>query len=305
MNPFSYPSVEPRFNLRLKNTNDKWLHYDVDFPIAKPTNHKEHNTAFGEYYQPSRGDNWPLAILVHGLGNRSTLPCSLLARDLARRGIASFVLYLVFHSSRMPEVIKRRLPVLTADEWFEGYQTSVTDVRQVVDWASSQPEIDKGKIAVIGISFGGFISAIAMGVDRRLKAGVFLVAGGNYENPAWAKKRRHSRQEIREVEHHQAQNDYTDYLAEVAKRGLENVNPAKKSFLTDPMTFATYLQQRPILILNALWDEYIPKQAVLDFWEACGKPAITWFPATHITIWLWYPFISWKISRFLRSTFGM
>jgi fermentation-respiration switch protein FrsA (DUF1100 family) len=52
------------------------------------------------------------------------------------------------------------------------------------------------------------------------------------------------------------------------------------------MTFAPYLRERPILMINALWDEFIPRQATLDFWKACGKPDIKWFPAAHATIWL-------------------
>ena len=77
----------------------------------------------------------------------------------------------------MPEVIKARLPNHTPDEWSEGYQISVTDVRQVIDWAGSQPEVNKTLVTIIGISLGGFISARAMEIDRRITAGIFLVSG--------------------------------------------------------------------------------------------------------------------------------
>jgi len=306
MNPYSYSSSEPRSNLRLKESTSKWLHYEVDFPTAHPTPHPENNTVRGEYFQPREAKHAPLAILIHGMGDLSVAPCKLLARALVNRGIACFILYLVFHSSRMPETVRKRLPVLTSDEWFEGYQISVIDVRQTVDWASSRPEINREQVAVIGISFGGFISAITMGIDKRIKAGVFLVAGGN----SWKITYRSRKSEYRkhynysEAEYYQTQSLYSRYLAEIAEKGFENVEPAKKSFLTDPMTFASYLRKRPILMLNALWDEYIPREATFDFWKACDKPAITWFPATHTIIWLWYPFIRRKITNFLNATFG-
>ena len=300
MNPYSYSVVEPCFNLHLKEMTRSWWRYTVDFPIAQPTRHQENNTGHGEYFRPREGHNRPLAILIHGWGDRSVIPCKLLAKALVKRGIACFVLYLVFHSSRMPEVMRNRLPRLTPDEWFEGYQTSVIDVRQIVDWASSTGETNKEQIAVIGISLGGFIGAISMGVDKRISAGVFLVTGGNYENPVWAKESRNS---DRAAEYYEAQNRYAQYLAEVAEKGLENVIPVKKSYLTDPMTFAPYLQQRPILMINALWDKYIPKQATLDFWQACGKPDIRWFPTSHASIWLLYPLVRKQIVDFLRSTF--
>ena len=179
MNPYSYTSGETHVNLHLKETTGSWLRYEVDFPSAHPTRYEENNTVRGEYFQPRQSENAPLAILIHGWGDYSLIPCKLLARSLASKGIACFVLYLVFHTSRMPEVVKSRLPVLIPEEWFEGYRVSVIDVRQVVDWAGDRAEINQEQIAVIGISLGGFISGITMGIDERIKAGVFAVTGGN------------------------------------------------------------------------------------------------------------------------------
>ena len=307
MNPYSYLSGEPQFNLQPKQTTPRWSRYAVDFPTAHPTRYEENNTVRGEYFQPQQADSASLVILLHGMGDHSAIPCKFLARALANQGIACFVLYSVFHSSRMPETIRKRLPNLTSEEWFEGYQVSVIDVRQVIDWASGQAEINQKQIAVLGISFGGFISAITMAVDKRIVAGTFLVTGGNSEKIVRMCRNRIVKKGYNrtEAEYQLIQARYAQYLAEIAEKGFENVIPVQKSFLTDPMTYASYLQRRPILMINALWDEAIPKQATLDFWEACGRPAITWFPATHATIWLWYPLIKRRIAGFLRSTFGM
>jgi cephalosporin-C deacetylase-like acetyl esterase len=307
MGPYSYSSDEPRFNMYLKETTSGWLRYRVDFPSAHPTCYEENNTVWGEYFQPRKRDNAPLAILVHGWGDQSLIPCKLLARSLAGRGIACFILYLVFHTSRMAEVVKERLPVLTPEEWFEGYRVSVINVRQVVDWAGERTEIDRAQVGVVGISLGGFISSIAMGIDRRIKAGVFLVSGGNSGMINHKSRRSDFRKHYSytDAEYQQAQSLYAEYLAEVAEKGFENVAPPRKSFLVDPMTFASYLRGRPVLMLNALWDEAIPKPATLHFWEACDRPAIAWFPATHASIWLLYPLVRRKISRFLTSTFDM
>jgi cephalosporin-C deacetylase-like acetyl esterase len=306
VNPYSYTSDGTQFNLHLKGTSGKWQRYAVDFPSARPTRYEETNTVRGEYFQPREVDNAPLAILLHGVGDQSVIPCRLLARSLVKNGVACFIPYLVVHSSRMPEVTKRRFPLLTAEEWFEGYRISVIEVQQVLDWAGSRAEIDKGKIAVIGISFGGFISAIAMGVDERIGAGVFITMGGNGEKISRQSRRGSIREGYwhTEAEYHQIQKSYTQYLSEVAENGFENVIPVRESFLTDPLTFAHRLRQRPVFMINALWDEAIPKQATLDFWEACNQPDIAWLPATHASIWLWYPLISRKIADFLSSTFN-
>jgi len=303
MNPYSYSVGELNFNLRLKKTTPRWLHYAVDFRSAYPAHYVKNSIVRGEYFQPQGAGHAPLAILLHGMGDRSVIPCQLLARTLVKRGIACFILYLVFHSSRMPEDIKNRLPALTLDEWFESYQISVIDVRQVIDWASGRAEIDQGQVAIVGISFGGFISAIAMGVDKRIRTGVLITSGGNLGKVARLSKTFGRRMGYKgtEEEYLTAQRRYEQYLDQVAKKGFENVIPTEKGFLTDPMTFAPYLQKRPILMINARWDWVIPKEATIDFWEVCGRPAITWLPGTHTTIWLWYPFISRKITRFLRA----
>lgn len=307
MIPYNYPCIVPHVNLRLKQTTRAWTRYSVDFPVAHPTRYKESNTAYGEYFRPNTDGNVPLVVLSHGWGDHSVFPCKLLARALAKRGIASFVLYLVFHSSRMPDVIRNRLPDLTAEEWFSGYQMSVVDIRQIIDWAIDIEGISKEHIAVMGLSLGGFISAIAMGIDNRIKAGVLLVTGGNSEKIAQmcrvnAFRKRYKRSE---AEYNEIQSYYAQYLVEVAEKGIENVTPVKRSFLTDPMTFAHLLQQRPLLMINALWDEFIPKEATLDFWEACGRPNISWYPGTHSSIWLWYPLILRRITSFVKSTFGL
>ena len=303
MNPYSYPAVEPCFNLRLKETTPRWLRYEVGFPTAKLTrSYEESKSVRGELFRPPGDFIGPLAILVHGWGNHSVAPCQLLAKALVKRGIASFILYLVFHSSRMPKAMKDKGLRLTPEEWFEGYQTSVIEIRQIVDWASSQKETNKEQIAVVGMSLGGIISAISMGVDKRISAGIFIITGGNYENPVWLKGKRDNR---KEAEYFEAQERYARYLAEVAEKGNEDVNPPKESYLTDPHTFAGYLRKRPVMMINALWDERIPKQATLDFWKGCGQPAIRWFPSTHASIWLFYPLIRRQIVKFLGSTFGI
>jgi len=207
----------------------------------------------------------------------------------------------------MPEAMRKRTPAFTPEEWFEGYRISVIEVCQVVDWACSRSEINHEQIAVMGISLGGFISAIAMGIDERIKAGVFITIGGNCEVITWKSKADTFRKRsiCAETECHRVRTRYPQYLADVAEKGFDNVTPFKQCFLTDTMTFAQRLRNRPILMINALWDKYIPRQATIEFWEASGKPAIVWLPASHGSIWAWYPSISRKVTAFLSSNFNL
>jgi len=306
VNPYQYSRSELSFTLGEEKANSKWSRRSVEFSTPYPTLSEESQIARGEYFRPLQANSIPLAIILHGLGGLSVIPCKLLARTLVNRGIACFVLYSLFHSSRMPETVRKRMPALTSEEWFEGYRISVIEVGQVVDWAYSRPEINHEQLAVMGISLGGFISAIAMGIEERLKAGVFIAMGGNSEAITWESKADTFRKGpiCSRAECRQAHTYYPQYLADVAERGFENVTPFKQCFLTDPMTFAHRLQKRPILMINALRDKYIPRRATLQFWEASGKPAIMWLPAGHASIWAWYPSISRKVTAFLSSNFN-
>ena len=307
MELYSYQGFEQPFNLRLKKTTGKWVWHGVDFPSAFHNGHWGRNIVMGEYFQPQGAARAPLVILLHGMGDHSVIPCRLLAKSLASNGTACLILYLVFHSSRLPEHMKKQYPVFTAEEWFQIYQTSVIEVRQVIDWAGRREEIDGEKIAVLGISFGGFISAIAMGVDERVGAGVFVVSAGNSEKISRMSQLGAIIKDYKrtEAEYQSIQQSYMQYLAEVAEKGVEYVTPARENFLIDPMTYAYNLQQRPLLMINARWDEAVSADAALDFWKACGRPDIMWLPATHATIWLWYPIISRKIAGFFKASFEM
>jgi cephalosporin-C deacetylase-like acetyl esterase len=302
INPYNYTPQNNGVSRSLKERSGTWTGYDVIFPSAISTPHLGAVQVAGEFIVPSAQGRVPLAILVHGMGDRSIGPCRMIARTLAKRGIASFILYLVFHSRRAPPLIKQKYPSLSAEEWFESYRISVIDVRQVIDWAVCQPEIDHAAISIVGISFGGMISSIAMALDKRIRAGVFIVSGGNSE-----KMTRHSfllrwQYLVKKEEYVRNQKAFQAYLAEVAQKGFEQVPAARQAYLTDPLTYCGDIKSRPVLMLNAFWDEMIPRVSTLDMWKALDKPAIAWYPATHASIWAWYPWMGQRIARFLTGS---
>ena len=303
MNPYHYENGISEVKLHLKKDTPKLTQYAVQFKSALDTGYPENNVVEGEYYQPKIGRKAPLAILVHGMGDHSIIPCKLLARSLLKQGIASFIPYLTLHSRRIPKDIRVHLPYLTPDEWFQSYQISVIDIRQIVDWAYSRIELDSQQVATLGISFGGFVSAITMGIDKRIKAGVFIVTGGNSNKISWLSKDSQYRKKYprSEAEHLNIQNTYARYLKDISEKGFENVIPNNQSFLTDPLTFASYLRGRPVLMINALWDKYIPREATTELWQACGQPAIKWIPSGHTSIWLYYHAIRKSIVTFFNS----
>jgi len=307
VNPYHYIPQTAPVDLELKESCTGWFLYRVTYSSACTLQYPEVNTVYGEYLVPVKYGKLPFVILVHGLGDHSTLPCKWLARSLAGRGIASFIIFLPIHSLRLPFAMRQRFPNhLTSREWFDIYRVSVINIRQIIDWAEARSELDSGKIGLFGISMGGFISAITMAVDGRVSTGVFAVMGGNSatisRNSLKWRYRPKKGEQVRS--YHEYEKTYFRYLEEVKAKGFEDVMPQEPSFLTDPLTFAHLLKGKKIFMINALWDEAIPRSSTLEFWEACGRPIINWFPATHAGLWAYYPLIKSRIVGFFQKSFN-
>jgi dienelactone hydrolase len=300
-NPYQYINSNQIADLEPRERTAWGEHWRVEFPSAYATRYLGDSRVSGEYFFPRGKSRAPLALLVHGMGDRSVLPCRLIARDLAKAGVASFILYLVWHSQRATPAIKTHYPNLSNQEWDETYKLSVTDIRQTLDWAATRPEIIPDQLFILGISFGSFVTSIALAVDPRLKKGVLVECGGNSDKITRYSLMLRWRYKIKPAIYTQSQNEYRLYLNEVARCGWDKVEASKTSYLTDPLTFAENLKSRPLMLLNASWDEMIPKTATCDLWESLGRPPIHWYPATHASLWLWYPLFRHKITSFMAE----
>jgi pimeloyl-ACP methyl ester carboxylesterase len=305
INPFVYEKGQPRVEKRVVGQNQHYRRYTISFPIAFPDLFQESNTAYGDYFQSLGHDKAPLVILVHGWGDHSVFPMHMLARNLTRQGMHCFVLYLPFHSKRFPPEMKKRRYNLTPEEWFAGYRIAVTDIRQIIDWAETVGEIDSSRVAVLGLSLGAITGSIVMGVDDRISTGIFIVSGGNTQKIAQHSRfstfRRRYR--ISKQDYEVNQKSYLAYLELVKENGWEKVEPAQPYYLIDPLTYAYHLRGRPVLMINARWDEFIPAETSLEFQHACGDCELMWLPASHTSIWFFYPLVIQRISRFLKSAF--
>jgi dipeptidyl aminopeptidase/acylaminoacyl peptidase len=60
-------------------------------------------------------------------------------------------------------------------------EDTVRDIGALLDWVAVQPELDADRVAVIGGSYGGYMSLAAMvEYDSRLRAGVDIVGISNF-----------------------------------------------------------------------------------------------------------------------------
>ncbi len=295
MDPYAYTPGQTDFRLepkgRLAGADGFKLSYAsaVASPLAP-------GRATGEYYHPRRAKP-RLVIIVHGMGDTSLIPARLLARSLISCGWACYLPLLPVHSSRLPAGTNPYR--LSETDWDSIYRGGVVEVRQALDWAAGQPGLDARRPAIIGISFGGFISAIAMSRDRRFGAGVLIESGGNAMKTARLSPVMRLRFPPPPQGYAGVERLYHAYLAEVAARGFENVEPPVRFFRNDPFTFAPGLKDRPLLMVCGLFDEIMPRRAARDLWQASGRQEIMWLPATHATLWAYFPLVSRRVKSFL------
>jgi predicted esterase len=304
MHPYEHARKEARFDLIPGEGSARWLYDEVSFPSDKHNRYQEDDIARAEYYRPTSGERFPLVMLIHGLGvvdDRDVVPCRLLARDMVRKGIAAMVFKLI------PTGEDGQSGVTRIDNWLELCQTVTINIRQIMNWAEERPELDASRIAILGISMGSNSAVAAMAVDHRVKAGIFIIAGGNMELAIWQ-----SRSALAQVSHqctrgkcHEIYSHYPQYLADVAEKGVGNVTPARDCFLFDSLTFAPQLRDRPLLMINADNDDFIPRESTMQLWHALGEPRLVWLPAQHTSIFRHYHAIRKEVIGFLESTFNI
>jgi len=135
---------------------------------------------------------------------------------------------------------------LTQDEWFTGYQMAVTDVMRIIDWAEQNSRINKAQISVIALSLGAIVGSIAMGLDKRIKAGVFMVQGGNTGKIMQTNSVSRFGKQFRQSPdiYMENQKKYLEYLNEITLNGFNNVLPEQKTYLIDPLTYAAMLKRQ-------------------------------------------------------------
>jgi hypothetical protein len=236
------------------------------------------------FYQPIVPGPRPAVIILPI--TRGDYPTKAVAEYLADRGIASL---LFLSRSTYTGTSKKDFNILAAQ--FHDY---VVEVRQALDWLAQQPSIDTDRIGLIGMSLGALVGSLTSGVEPRIRSEVLLLGGGDLpgiifstrEKP-FVKMRNRLMQE-RGVSLEQLKQEAEKILAPV-----------------EPLNYAYRLPPSNVLMINAYFDQTIPKPYTLKLWERIGKPRLIFVPTGHYTaaLFLWYA--EAKTYEHLKMTLGM
>ncbi|MDQ7793478.1 MAG: alpha/beta fold hydrolase [bacterium] len=218
------------------------------------------------HFRPRRHGRTPALILLHGYGMCKE-HLRLVATLCCWAGCSVMVPDLPLHGSRGPlgrSGADQLLLTMDLKNCSLLFRQAAADVVACLDWLCARPEVDPRRLALVGFSLGGILTALVLGMDGRPRAGVSLVGGGDlagiiFSSPAAAPLR--------------ARLEALGYGPDQVREHLRDVNP---------LTYADRVAN--LLMINGERDRIVPPEAVLRFWSALDPSRdnrLVWGPWGH------------------------
>lgn len=217
------------------------------------------------YFQSKQAGPKPLVIILPIWGVDS-YPSSELSRHIKRAGGGAVNVLELFGENRLFNMEKTALAptpgafLSLMDEMAHRIANMVIDIRRIVDWAETQPDIDRDRIGIVGFSLGAMVASVAVSNEPRLNAGI-LVMGSTSPHDSFTACGGAAGQMRKMVS---KRFKWTrDQYRNAIKGPLSTVDPARFPGRVDP---------RNILIIEAGKDTCLPASARQELWEVMGRP---------------------------------
>jgi dienelactone hydrolase len=199
----------------------------------------------GLLLRPAGEGACPCVLLLHAMRHDKESMMRLFGRALADRGFASLALDAHLHGERRSGTSERLNPM----EYLELAREHVVEYRQALDYLETRTEIDMSRTGLLGYSMGAMMGCVLAGVEERVRACVFMVAG------------------------------------DMVRTNVHYV-PVFLRHLAEPYTpsnFVARISPRPVLFINATRDTTVPREAAELLHEAAREPKeIRWVEGGHV-----------------------
>ena len=260
--------LEPVFPSRLVSSVrlEGYIEYRVEFASAYRSPYPANNTVHAWWLVPvERAGRAPTVVLLHSLGIRRPELEMGLARELARNGIAVFLMTLPYHMQRTPPGYGSGDLILAGDIALlrEAGIQATWDVRRAVDWLQRQPEVDPDRIALVGISLGAILGATALASEPRLHSAVLILGGADLAHVLWDSILAiRARARLR-------RDGYT------LQRLREELAPI------EPLNLLTPEHGEKTFVIGARFDIVVPTEDTEKLIRALGNPKVLWLNTGH------------------------
>ncbi len=254
---------------------------EFHFPTPRPSRFAENNVAYGRLYRFA--DHWnqrPAIVLLHGGGGdpdyRYRFPR--IARHCNRMGFNAVTLMAPLQFQRRP----RNFAGLRWPDYLMEvqicYAQAIAEVRALIGWLLEQ---GCPAVAAWGNSYGGALAGFAACYEARCSAAVLSAPGLNWD--VFLSAARH-----------------------VAWPGLREEllkqQPACEALNQTVLNLAVgrpCIPKDRILLIEAIYDLWVPKQSMEDLWQAWGHPHIWRLRHGHASKGL-MPGLTARVLRWLK-----
>lgn len=245
-------------------------------------NGQDDNLMTVRYYRPKGAGRTGLVIVLPIWGGHR-YPSDIVAWDLAGRGTLGVLQVLgertVLDWGAMAEAPDPGAFAAVMRRMVQRTRVTVIDLRRVLDWAESRPEIDSRRVGIIGFSESNLQVAGLLASDDRLAAAV-LVMGGAHPHAILATCYGPPEDVRRRVMRRFGWS--LDRFTRTIEPLVEPIDAARLGSRADP---------EGILVLDAYHDDCIPDVAREALWNTLGRPARISVLSTHAGSFLGMTFL--------------
>ena len=205
----------------------------------------------GTLVRPPQGTSrGPAVLWVHWLGEPATSNRTEFLEEavqLAQQGVVSLLVDALWSQA---DWYKKR----TMDEDPAAFTAQVISLRRGLDLLGQEPEVDPGRMAVVGHDFGGMTGLLASAADGRPRAHVLLALTPRFE--AWM-------------------------FYDPKKRPTDEQDYRRRLAAIDPID-ALPAVEGPLLVQLAQEDFYVPAQQIERWRQAVGgRGEVRTYPTSH------------------------
>ena len=278
---YTAPTPVPELFAMPARQADGYHVYGLRFPSSE-SNGQPGNRVEARYFESTSGTAAPKPLLiVLPIWATHTFPSTVIANGYARRsqGEAN-ILWLqgdepLFDWFKLADMPSEAAFEREVDVSVERFRSVAVDIRRLIDWAETRPEIDSSRIAIIGFSMSAMVAANVAGNDPRVSAAVYVLGGAHpwdvmtycrvvvgYMRKGVMKSFGWSTEEFREF--------FRQKLA-----------------FGDPALWRGHYRPEGTLIIESSKDDCMPPESRDALWQATGQPERIVFPYNH-----WQPFLA-------------
>jgi hypothetical protein len=261
----------------------------LSFRSSGRNGHAE-NLVEGQYFRSHDTEPKPLVVVMPIWGT-SSYPPEKISEGYARRaGEDVQVIWIYGGAPVFPWTALSSVPteegfVAMAHDSVERYRSAVVDMRRLVDWAGTRPEIDASRIMFVGFSMSALVTATLLANEPRISGGVLMMGAANLADVFTLCGNRAG-----EVRNHVLRSfgwsieRYHDFFGALFA-------PA------DPVRFGGRYAPDRILMIDAMFDDCMPESSRAALWEITGHPRRVTFLYRHRSAFYSLTPIGLNVSR--------